>query len=148
MNTAYRYLENMEDAKDAVQNTFIRIFNNISTYDSNRSNIHTWANTYCIKECLYLIRSKKRLPLSELTYESLINTIDHFPSEDLRLEELSVYINCLNEEEKLIVQLFYFDELPHREIADLLGVKESSSRSKLSRATNKLMLNWKSLLLF
>lgn len=148
MNTAYRYLDNMEDAKDAVQNTFMRIFINLSTYDSKRSNIHTWANTYCIKECLYLIRLKKRLQLTELSYESIVNTIDHFPYEDLRLEELNKRVHALNKEEKLIIQLFYYDELSHREIADILDLKESSSRSKLSRATNKLMLNWKSLLLF
>ena len=64
------------------------------------------------------------------------------PSDDAlnreRLELLQTAFEQLDEEQQAIIFLAYVEELPHKEIAERLGVNESHSRSKLSRAVARL----------
>jgi len=71
-----------------------------------------------------------------------------YEDENFSPEVLRKKIDNLPEEHRMIIQLYYYDELSHKEIATLLNIQESSSRSRLSRAKDQLRINWKAALFF
>lgn len=148
MSTANRYAKDMDEAKDIVQNTFIRIFNNLETYNFKKGNFISWTATICIREAIAIKRQNQPLIFKEdivdvVEKQTQQLEIDHGVS----LESLQSAINSLPENYKTILMMYYYDDLNHKEIAHILEIKESSSRSKLSRAKEELTKKWKLTLL-
>lgn len=143
MSIANRYADHVDDAKDIVQNTFIRIFTHLASYDVKSGSFNAWIRKICIREGIALWRKKPNHERYFLNTEVLEVPITEDILATLTLTEVDQVINSLPEQHRLIMMMYYYDELSHKEISDLLGINESSSRSKLSRARGHFELKWK-----
>lgn len=135
---ARRYTRNAEDAKDVLQDALVLIINHIHKYRVEEGMFKAWIKKICINVALGKKRKKS------YTHES-------YPGElksDFRMEP--VVINRLNikdiialmrflpELQRNVFNLYIIDGFKHREIAGILTIGESTSRTTLTRARRKM----------
>lgn len=141
MSIAYRYCADIDTAKDALQNAFIKIFTKLSTFDAQKGTFQNWCTRIVINEALIIKRKAKTwVALEDVhtsAYDTSTNQIDK-----MTVKELSILIDQLPELHRVMLNLYYFEEYTHKEIAEILKIKESSSRSQLSKSRKVLLENW------
>ena len=132
-NIAYRILLSREDTEDAVHQAFRKGFAKISTYDSGRGHIASWLSKICVNESIAII--KKRKISFELMDDSL-TIASSIPSklEELEAEYIYKAIQKLSAQQRIIFDLYEIEGYSHREIAELLQMKEATCRAYLTRA--------------
>ena len=125
----------LDDINDVVQETIIHAYSSISSL-KNPKYFKSWIIRILINECnrLYSSNSNSNLELQE-DYYSLSNDEIEGRINELDFESL---INHLNYEERLIITLFYMENLKSKEIASILNTKDSTVKVKLMRARKKL----------
>jgi RNA polymerase sigma-70 factor (ECF subfamily) len=137
-----RYLRNNEDIKDLAQEAMMKVFNNLSAF-KGESSISTWANRIMINLSLYKVTKGN---LSKIAQETeLISTFDVSSNEhkfiegNLLAEDLLSFVQMLPEGKKIIFNLYVMDGYSHKEIAEILNINESTSKSQLSKAKEILV---------
>lgn len=121
-------LKSEHDIEDAIQNTVIKAYEKINTLKKDEF-FKTWLIRILINECNEIIRSNKRLEtINNCSNEEKYN--DTYENIDL--------INAINEELRITTVLFYFEDIPIKDIAIILKIPEGTVRSRLSRAREKL----------
>jgi RNA polymerase sigma factor (sigma-70 family) len=139
-NLSLRYCSDLEDARDVVQNSYLKIFRNIKSFDAKKGNFESWSNRIVINEALQFLKKRKRIEFYRSDdYDSIINNPN---LSKLTMEELELAITSLPDQHKIMLNMHYFDELSYTEMALVLGIKESSVRASLSRARRALNSVW------
>lgn len=136
-----RYAENTEHAKDILQDSFIKIFNKIKTYDGSGS-LEGWVRRIVVNSSIDEYRRKKK---DFLKVESIENYSDHdLEDEDEEAEvefkpsQIIEAMQDLTPAYRAVFNLYIFEELTHREIAEKLGISEGTSKSNLAKAKRNL----------
>jgi len=124
-----RYARDETTAKDYLQDSWLRIYNNMEKYDESRP-FEAWIRRITVNECLKNIRDQKN-KFEELEDVKIDTT--ETPIEKLNNEELMELINTLPLVFKTVFNLYVIDGYTHKEIAELLQISEATSRSKLLR---------------
>lgn len=131
----YRYTGDMDAAHDVLHDGFIKIFTNFSF--RGESSLCTWVTRVMITQSLDYLRKQQRLN-KVVTYEEEIpEVIDWTASEEsnkISEEQLLIFIAELPEGCRTVFNLYVFDGKSHKEIGELLHIKEHSSTSQLHRA--------------
>ena len=136
-NTVYRILKNKEDTQDCLQVAFSLLFRKIEQYDANKGSFYAWCTRVFINESLRVLR-KKKLKFEEIN-DSLIVPINYVsPLDKLEAEAVLELINSLPSQMRVIFNLYEIEGYSHKEIAELLNIAVSSSRTYLMRAKVKL----------
>ena len=135
-----RYVPQETVAKDLMQECFIQIFDKMSQYDSERGEFGAWLHRVCTNVALSHLRKEKRTisisyPETLPEYEE---EIEEEAFDDLTNETLLASIRELPEGYRQIVNLYIFEGLKHREIAEQLDISEGTSRSQYTRAKRLL----------
>lgn len=140
---ACKVIGNREDAEDAAQEVFVKCFKALGKYNG-QAQFSTWLYRIAYNHALDTVRKRKsRVPVSALT-EHLSNRGDanNLAGEELDNKMLQTLlreaIDRLPPDERIIVILYYYDEQPLREIADIVGIKENHVKIKLHRIRSKL----------
>lgn len=138
MAVSMRYAVDVSEAKDILQNGFVKIFSNISSYDRAKGSIKPWMSRIVVNEALQLIRKKKNVTFSQL--ELVHNRYAQEPNifSQLNTEQITTIIDSLPPGYKIVFNMYAIEGFSHREIAEHLGITESASRSQLSRAKRML----------
>lgn len=148
-NLALRMTGNEEDAFDLSQEAFIKAWRGLETFQFD-AQFSTWLYRLTSNACLDFLRAQKRRKTVSLTYEddegeeTQIDVVDPAPdpeqaalaSEDREL--LRCALDALDDESREIITLRVIDDLRYDQIAEVLGVKEGTVKSRLSRAREKL----------
>ncbi|MFK7781173.1 RNA polymerase sigma factor [Psychroserpens sp.] len=123
-------------SKDLTQETFIKVWNNLSSF-RNESSLSTWIYRITVNTCLIELRKKKPVPIKQhLSHLELV--IDENSKEkELQLNQLYRCINKLKIENKSII-LLELEGLPQKEIADIMGLKHETIRVRIHRIKNEL----------
>lgn len=136
-----RYLSSEEDVKDVLQDSFVKIFSSLDRFEwRGVGSLRLWMRKVAVNEALMLLRrrsSEKTLPFSSQPEPPDIEDADP-EVEQVPLEVLQDMIRSLPEGYRTVFNLHVFEQLPHREIAGLLGISENTSFSQFSRAKNLL----------
>ena len=130
MRIALNRLDSIAAAEDAVQNTFERLMRRQPRFDS-REHEKAWLIRTVIRICIDESRRashKRSVPLSEEIAAA-------YSQESFELLET---IKTLPEKDRDAVYLFYYEEYSTKDIARILGEREGTTRSRLSRARKKL----------
>lgn len=130
--TAMALTRNEPDALDAVQSALLSIWENLPAL-REPAFFKTWATRILINACKAQLRSRSlALPLEFLEDVPL-------PESGGREEALDVRaaLGELPQEDRLILQLFYFEDMPAKEIAEALSITPEAARMRLSRARRK-----------
>lgn len=127
---AYIYLKSKSDAEDITQEVLIKyMMSNLSFRDENHRK--NWIIKVTVHLCINLSKSAWRKNTVSLYDDSL----------DLQTEEqykIFYNLDCLSEKYRMVVQLFYFEDLTTEEISKVLRISESNVRTRLNRARNEL----------
>lgn len=131
---ATRYLRDNSYFKDALQESFIKIFRNIGKYDSKKAPLKNWAAKIVVNTCLDFNNRVIGEPVEE--FQVAVHEQADLPEvlNDLTDETLLKLLKGMPKGYFEVFNLFVIDEYSHQEIADFLGITVSSSRKKLSRA--------------
>lgn len=132
------YTNDTEQAKDLVQETFISVWKNLSTF-RNQSHISTWIFRIATNNCLRAMEVAKRMPLAELPF-NLSEVKEESPEEKLNF--LYRCISELEETERIIISLV-LEDLPQAEIAAIVGLSNGNVRVKVYRIKEKLAQKFK-----
>ena len=140
-NLAYRMLGNAADAEDAAQETFLRAYASLGSYQAARK-FGTWLLSITSHWCIDRLRRRKVVSLEALADVSLLGgTTDGPEREALAREherEVQGRLAALPEAYRLIIVLRYWHELSYTEIAETTGLPLSTVRMRLFRARRLL----------
>lgn len=146
LSVCMRYCRDKSSAHDALQETLIRIFKYIDQYQETGS-FEAWMRTIAARCSLQWIdRSyfKKEVNPEELPEK---HSIEPEIYAKLEVEELMNLITSLPPGFRTVLNLYEIEGFSHKEIAELLSISESTSRSQLTRAKSilkkKLLRNHK-----
>ena len=132
-----RYAQDRSQAQDFLQDSFIKIFNNLDSYDSNKGAFEFWISRITINVCLAYVRKKTIYPVSLNSVEETITT-DNAVLSSLSLQEMLKLIQDLPFGYKTVFNMYVIDGFSHREIAQQLKISESTSKSQLAKARKML----------
>lgn len=130
-----RYTRCEDDAKDVLQEAFIKVYSNQKQYDV-KSPIGAWIKTITINTALTYIKKTYRYQLHEddAYFDELVWENDEpVKTEDLKLKLLSI-LNRLPDGYRVVFNLYTIDNLTHKEIAEHLGISESTSKTQYFKA--------------
>lgn len=129
---AYTYVKNEADAMDIVQESAYKAIKNAASM-KHREFIRTWLWRIVINTSLELLRQRKHEVSSELLQED--GTEDHYCDFDT-IDALDI----LNEKERAVIILRYFEDWKLQEIADMLEENLNTTKSILYRSLKKLKI--------
>jgi RNA polymerase sigma-70 factor (ECF subfamily) len=145
-NLCYRMLGDHFEAEDAAQETFMRAYKSLKTYDSKRQ-FSTWILAIAAHYCIDQLR-KKRLKITHLEVNEYQEIADPEPNPETSLAEteqqqrVRALLNTLNDTDRAAVIMFYWYEFSYEEIAHALHLSISAVKSRLHRARTKLAQTW------
>ncbi|MCU0445750.1 MAG: RNA polymerase sigma factor [Microscillaceae bacterium] len=128
-----RYVKNEFDAEEVLVNGFLKVFDRIGQFKSEGS-FEGWIRRIMVNESLNHLR-KQRIMYAEVEIENVSDNLDYsvFESE-LDAEELLQMIDQMPAGYRTVFNLYAIEGYSHKEIAESLGITESTSKSQLSRA--------------
>ncbi len=129
-----RYLYDHSFLKDALQETFIRIFKSLEQFDIHKASFKTWSTKIAINACLKQNAKCKNNLTSVLNTEFHEQAIPENIVNSLTLEETQNWLKQMPKQYFEVFNLFVIDEFTHDEIALMLSIAPSLSRKRLSRA--------------
>ena len=142
-NLSLHYLHNTEDAQEATQDVFVKIYNKIEGFN-NKSSLKTWIYRITINHSLDVIKSKNRKLRVLFSREYEDNDKIDFDHPGIKVESKEVVekimkeINSLPENQKTALILKGIEGLSQKEIASILKIKEKALESLLLRARANL----------
>jgi RNA polymerase sigma-70 factor (ECF subfamily) len=141
-----KYLENREDAKDAVMQIFEKLITEARHHEIKQ--FRSWLYVLTKNYCLMQIRSQKAKARRINSYKmdhikSVESVIELHPIDEENAEKdlsLKECIEKLNNEQKNCIRLFYFENKCYREIAESLNTDEKKVKSHLQNAKRNLKI--------
>ncbi len=134
MTICKRYLKQNEEAEEILQNVFIKAFSNLSSV-SEDGNFEAWLKKIAVNESLNQLRYKRNVfvEIEDETddYQAAVGTPYGDPYE---AEALMKMVESLPIGYRTVFNLAAIEGYSHNEIADMLGISESTSRSQLTKA--------------
>lgn len=141
LGICYRYTKSMADAEDVLQQTFIKVFNNLSRY-REEGELGAWIRRILVNTALNYLKQNKRYS-SDLSYDDIkLHPVSaENPDIILQVKELADLIRQLPTGCQTIFNLHAVEGYAHTEIGEMLGIHEGTSRSQYARARS-LMITW------
>lgn len=132
-----RYVYNHEDANDILQNTFIKIWNNIGHFRGDAA-LFTWLYRIAGNEAItYINKQKKRNEINiEKTAILQQGIFDNLPSEVLN-RKLQKAIDLLPDKQKQVFIMRYYDELPYEEMSAIVDTSVGALKASYHHAIKK-----------
>lgn len=140
-----RYAENREEAKDILHDAFIKVFANLKEFEFKGS-LEGWVKRIVTNTAIDTIRKKKNF-IVELdenrNYDSIADDFhDNMEYEQftkMKVETIMQLIQKLSPMYKTVFNLYVFEELTHKEIADQLNINIGTSKSNFAKARKNLI---------
>lgn len=129
-----------EDTNDVLQNTFIKAWCNIDSFQS-KSKLSTWLYRIAINESLDFIRRQKtKAESSADADESVANKLmadEYFDGDETQAQLLDA-ISRLPDVQRTVFNLRYFDEMKYSEMSKILNTSEGALKASYHLAVNKI----------
>ncbi|MEN7551597.1 RNA polymerase sigma factor [Rapidithrix thailandica] len=135
-----RYMSDEDEAKDVLQNGFIKVFKSLKSFKFKGS-FEGWLKRIMVNEALGALRQKKKLIFDNNSFHENMEVAEEneeLPAYDFTQEELLHALKTLPEAYKAVFNLYCFEKYSHKEIASVLSIKIETSRSRLLRARKLL----------
>lgn len=127
-------MQNEEDAKDVVQDTFLRLIQHIQKGKefSDEEHLKAWLLTVAVN------RGKSILSLAWNRKTEGMDTVQEMAAPEEKTEYAYEYVMCLPEKYRVAINLFYYEQLTTEQIAEIMKTKSATVRSYLHRGREKL----------
>ncbi|MBV4357968.1 RNA polymerase sigma factor [Pinibacter aurantiacus] len=134
----YRYGHNREDAEDMLQEGFIKVFSQMHTF-RNQGAFEGWIRRIVVHTCInHLKKNKKFNDSVDITYASGIEIREENIPSVIQAKQVVECIRLLPIGYRTVLNLYAVEGYTHKEIADMLDIEESTSRSQYTRARQML----------
>jgi RNA polymerase sigma factor (sigma-70 family) len=137
-----KIVNSREIAEELIQDVFLKVWNNIGTYDNSKGRLYTWLIGIARNLSIDTLRSKD---YKKNTYKSLdyINDVSYNePGEEdhkaIELEGINKYLEKLKEEQRVLIELAYFQGLTQKEISEQLSISLGTVKTRIRSAMMKL----------
>ena len=130
----YRYGHNREDAEDMLQEGFIKVFLQIHTFE-NRGAFEGWIRRIIVHTCINILKKNKKFNESvDIIYATGIQVREESVPAIIQAKQVVECIRLLPIGYRTVLNLYAVEGYCHREIASMLDIEESTSRSQYTRA--------------
>lgn len=131
-SVCYRYVPSGEDAKDVLQNSFVKIFTSLPTIEyRSEEALRGWMRRIVVNEALLFLRERRKLHFEPMTPQTTLMDDEEPESEQILPDVLHRLVSELPDGYRTVLNLYVFEGCSHRQIAELLGITESTSASQL-----------------
>ena len=129
-----RYMGDRDSAEDILQDGFVTLFSKLDSYKGEGS-FDGWARRIFINTALMYLRKKDALKMSdELENARYLSSDMTDQMEDIGYKELMKLVTSLPAGFRTVFNMYVIEGYSHKEIAEILGITETTSRTQLSRA--------------
>ena len=131
------------DADDVLQNTFLKVFENINKFKGN-SSVYTWMFRIATNESLnYINKKAKKLGVSndELIAKKIdkLESDPYFEGDEMELK-LQKAISRLPEKQRIVFNMRYFEEMKYKKISEILRTSEGGLKASYHLAVKKIKI--------
>lgn len=144
-NKCYGFAKNKEEAEDLTHDVFIRLFVKLRTF-KGKSKFSTWLYSFTYNFCVNYVQRNTHKKQERVTVvtdkvkeEASTDEIDDATLFALKSDQLAKAMNIIDPNDKIILLMKYQDEMPIREISQLLDLGESAVKMRLKRAKEKVV---------
>ena len=128
-----RYAGNAEEAEDILQEGYIKIFKKLDTFRSEGS-FEGWIRRIFVNTAIEHFRRKRYLQTVSEKEENTIEGNDISVLDKMAAKDIIALIKELSPGYRTVFNMYVVEGYTHKEIADMLGISEGTSKSQLSRA--------------
>jgi RNA polymerase sigma-70 factor (ECF subfamily) len=145
-NLCYRMLANPDEAEDASQETFLRVYKNLKHYDNKRP-FSTWLLSIAAHHCIDQLR-KKRMVVVSMDALPYIDPPDSSPGPEASIylkenqKRVESLLQILTPLDRAAVVMYYWYDFTYEEIAKSLSLTVSAVKSRLHRAKLTMAQSW------
>jgi len=137
-----RYAKDMHDAEQLMQDGFLKIFNNIGSYQGNGS-FEGWMRRIVVNTCLDYLKSKYLKDSKQVHYPAEIaengaRSTTNLALDKIAIKELLGIIQTLSPMSRTVFNLYAFEGYSHKEIAGMLEISEGTSQWHVNNARKNL----------
>ena len=147
LGVCLRYSKNSDEAKDALHEGFLKVFDNLKNFKANGS-FEGWIRRIMVNTSIDHIRKNKQNYLIVSTVyanEKATNVAEDVNDDDLAMhidkEDILKAVQELTPAYRTVFNLYVIEEYTHKEIAEMLDISEGTSKSNLSKAKFNLRRN-------
>jgi RNA polymerase sigma factor (sigma-70 family) len=143
-NLAFRICGNHEEAEELAQDSFLKAYRSLTGFKM-KSSFATWLYRIVYNTTISHVRIKKKgvLSLEDFPADATDFIGNNSSEEEAEKEYRSSIVNFalqkINEDERGLISLFYYDELSTDEISEITGISKSNIKVKLFRARQKML---------
>lgn len=130
----YRFAHNREDAEDMLQEGFIKVFSQIHTFE-NRGSFEGWVRRIIVHTCINILKKNKKFNESvDIIHATGVQIREESIPSIIQAKQVVECIRMLPIGYRTVLNLYAIEGYSHREIAQMLDIEESTSRSQYTRA--------------
>lgn len=140
-NVGFRITGRDDDAEDVLQESFISAFRSLDSYRGDAS-FGSWLKRIVVNKAINVLKSRRMEPLPEDERWDVIDADsiddDVWEEDGMTVERVKKAIGQLPDGYRSVLSLYLMEGYDHQEIAGIMGITESTSKSQLNRAKAKL----------
>jgi RNA polymerase sigma-70 factor (ECF subfamily) len=137
-NVCYRMMNNREEAEDMLQEAFTQAFVKMYTF-RYESTFGSWLKRIAVNTCINNINKRKvNLTYCEEIYEGEITDLNNEKEPDYTVENITKAMEKLPAGGRMVFSLYLLEGYDHSEIATIMGITESTSKSQYMRAKRRI----------
>ncbi|HEU4576321.1 MAG TPA: RNA polymerase sigma factor [Chitinophagaceae bacterium] len=134
LSVCYRYAHNREDAEDMLQEGFIKVFSQIHTFE-NRGAFEGWIRRIMVHTCINILKKNKKFNESvDIIHATGVQVREESIPSVVQAKQVVECIRMLPIGYRTVLNLYAIEGYSHKEIAEMLDIEESTSRSQYTRA--------------
>lgn len=139
---AMRYLSDHHDAEDVIIQAFTRVFKSLNNFSyTGQGSLGKWVRTILINESIRLLKKRSLIQFNEDIKHLDFQNSDANGLQQMQASDITRMIEKLPTGYRTVFNLFVVEGYAHKEIAQMLGISENTSKSQLKKARNHLMNN-------
>lgn len=138
LSVCYRFAQNREDAEDMLQEGFIKVFSQINTFQ-NKGSFEGWIRRIIVHTAINFLKKYKKFNESlDLAYASYLHLKEETIPSIMQAKQVVECIRLMPIGYRTVLNLYAIEGYNHKEIAEMLDIEESTSRSQYTRAKSML----------
>jgi len=136
-----RMVTTHEDADDVIQNVFIKVYKNIHRFEA-KSKLYTWLYRIATNETLTFLKKRNKtqtdsIDNEDLNIENRLTADTYFDGDEVQ-KRLKYALSTLPEKQRLVFNLRYYDEMPYKQISEVLETSVGALKASYHHAVKKV----------
>lgn len=134
-----RLLGDRDEAEDIAQKAFIRAYEKLANFDSDKARYSTWLYRIATNMCLDVLKTQKRAIASDIEETPGAEALDAALMQDETIREVRMAVlGLMPPQHRRVIEAYYWDGMSYQAIADEMGAPINTVKSWMRRARQQL----------